>query len=172
MAEMIYVTGGARSGKSGYAQQLTEACAGELLYVATATAGDREMAERIARHQQRRGTRWETLEEPYEVLERLPGAAAGKNGILFDCVTLWLTNLMLRGDDDATILAAVEQIPELASRLSGTLVLVSNEIGSGIVPENGLARRFRDLAGHANQRLAEASDQAWVVISGIPLQLK
>ena len=79
MAEMIYVTGGARSGKSGYAQQLTEACAGELLYVATATAGDREMAERIARHQQRRGTRWETLEEPYEVLERLPGAAAGKN---------------------------------------------------------------------------------------------
>jgi len=172
MGELIYVTGGARSGKSGYAQRLVEACRGELLYVATAAAGDAEMASRIARHQQQRGARWTTLEEPCEVLARLPEAAVGKNGILFDCVTLWLTNLMLRGDADAAILAEVERFAELARQQSGTLVMVSNELGSGIVPENALARRFRDLAGSANQRLAAASDTAWLVVSGLPVKLK
>jgi len=172
MGNLVYITGGARSGKSDYAQQRVEACPGELLYVATAAAGDDEMAARIALHRQQRGTRWATLEEPCAVLERLPEAAVGKGGVLFDCVTLWLTNLMLRGDDDAAILAAVARLPEVARQLPGGVVLVSNELGSGIVPENALARRFRDLAGRANQKLAAAADEAWVVISGLPLKLK
>jgi len=172
MGKLIYVSGGARSGKSGYAQRLVEASPGELLYVATAAAGDDEMATRIALHQQQRGARWATLEEPCEVLDKLPAAAQGKGGVLFDCVTLWLSNLMLRGDDDRKILEAVARLPGIVRDFSGSVVLVSNELGSGIVPENQLARRFRDLAGSANQQLAAAADQAWVVISGIPLQLK
>jgi len=172
MAELIFVTGGARSGKSAYAQQRVEAIPGELLYVATGTAGDDEMATRIAKHQQQRGERWATLEEPCDVLTRLPEAAAGKSGVLFDCVTLWLSNLMLRGDDDEAILAEAARLPEVVREMSGTVVLVSNELGSGIVPENAMARRFRDLAGKVNQELAASTDRAWVVISGIPLQLK
>jgi len=172
MGHLIYVTGGARSGKSGYAQQRVEACPGAWLYVATAAAGDDEMAARIARHREQRGDRWATLEEPYAVLEKLPEAADGRGGVLFDCVTLWLSNRVLRGDDDAAILADVARLPEVARQLAGTVVLVSNELGSGIVPENPLARRFRDLAGCANQALAAAADEAWVVISGLPLQLK
>jgi len=172
MGEMIYVTGGARSGKSGYAQRLVESCPGALLYVATAAAGDAEMAARIALHRQQRGSRWTTLEEPCRPLESLPQAAADKGGVLFDCATLWLSNLLLRGDDDAAILDEIRRLPEVARKLPGTLVLVSNELGSGIVPENALARRFRDLAGTANQVLAATADQAWLVVSGLPLQLK
>ena len=172
MGELIYVTGGARSGKSGYAQQLVEACPGDLLYVATAAAGDDEMAARIARHQQQRGDRWETLEEPCAVVEQLSQAAGGKGGVLFDCVTLWLTNMMLRGDDDEAILATVRRLPQAARELSATVVLVSNELGNGIVPDNVMARRFRDLAGSANQLLAAAADSAWLVVSGLPVRLK
>ncbi len=172
MAELIYVTGGARSGKSRYAQELVEGCAGELLYVATAGAADEEMVARIALHRQQRGARWATLEEPCAVLAALPAAAEGKGGVLFDCITLWLSNLMLRGDDDAAILAEAARLPEVLKGLNGKTVLVSNELGSGIVPENALARRFRDLAGTVNQQLAAAADQAWLVVSGLPLKLK
>ena len=173
MGELIFITGGSRSGKSGYAQRRAEAHEGELLYVATAAAGDAEMTARIARHQADRGTRWQTLEEPLALAERLPAAAQGKGAVLVDCLTLWLTNLYFEHHEDpAPVLAAVAGLAKVLPTLAAPVYLVSNELGSGIVPENRLARQFRDLAGEANQLLAAAAQEAWLVVAGLPLQLK
>jgi len=173
MGRVVYITGGARSGKSAFAQTQAEACPGRLLYLATAGVQDAEMAERVEKHRQTRGERWETLEEPLALAERLPPAAAGVGAVLFDCVTLWLSNLLLQhGEDEAAIRAAVERLIDLLPALPAPLFIVSNELGSGIVPANRLARQFRDLAGEVNQRLATAADEAWLVVSGLPLRLK
>lgn len=173
MAQLIYITGGARSGKSGYAQQLAERPAGQLLYLATAQVQDAEMAERVALHRQVRGERWELLEEPLWLAEQLPAAAAGKAGLLLDCVTIWLSNLFFHFEErQEPILAEIDKLLQLVPGLPAPLYLVSNELGSGIVPENRLARRFRDLAGSVNQRLAGAADEAWLVVSGLPVKLK
>jgi len=173
MARVTFITGGARSGKSGFAQSLAERCDGRLLYVATAGIGDAEMAERVEKHRQARGERWETLEEPLALAERLPTAAAGKGGVLLDCVTLWLSNLLFRFEENESgIRGEVEHFIDLLPALPAPLFIVTNETGSGIVPENRLARRFRDLAGEVNQRLAAAADEAWLVVSGLPVRLK
>lgn len=173
MAPVTYITGGARSGKSSFAQSLAERCEGPLLYVATAGIGDAEMAERVRRHRAARGARWETLEEPLALSDRLPQAAAGKGGVLFDCVTLWLSNLLFcHAEREEGVWAEVERFLALLPSLSAPLFIVSNEVGAGIVPENRLARQFRDLAGEVNQRLAAAADEAWLVVSGLPLRLK
>lgn len=173
MAKMTFITGGARSGKSRFAQNLTEGCPGPLLYFATAGIRDAEMAERVRRHRQARGERWETLEEPLALAERLPEAAAGVGGVLLDCVTLWVTNLIFaHGEADAPVLAEVERFLALLPDLDAPLYCVSNEVGQGIVPENRLARRFRDLAGEVNQRLAAAAGEVWLVVSGIPVKIK
>jgi adenosylcobinamide kinase/adenosylcobinamide-phosphate guanylyltransferase len=173
MAQVIYISGGARSGKSGYAQRLAEACPGPLLYVATAGVFDGEMSERVARHQRQRGDRWSTLEEPLDLSGRLPGAQAGQAAILLDCVTLWITNLLFHhGEEIAPVFAAVEEFIRILPSLEAPLFLVSNELGQGIVPENHLARLFRDLAGEVNQRLAATADEAYLVVSGLPLRLK
>jgi adenosylcobinamide kinase/adenosylcobinamide-phosphate guanylyltransferase len=165
------VLGGAASGKSRFAQGLAERCAGALLYVATAHAGDAEMAERISRHRQARGPRWQTLEAPLDLTAAIP-AAAGHGAVLVDCVTLWLTNLLLTGAGAAAAWPAVEAFLAGLDALPVPLVLVSNEVGQGIVPEHALARSFRDLAGAVNQRLAERADRVWLVTAGLPLQLK
>ncbi len=173
MADLIFITGGTRSGKSAFAQRRAEEHPGPLLFVATAALTDAEMADRIARHQAARGERWETLEEPLALPERLPEAAVGKGAVLIDCLTLWLSNLNFdRGEDAALVLAAVARLVQALPAIPAPLYLVSNEVGSGIVPENALARRFRDLAGEANQRLAAAAAEAWLVTCGIPLRLK
>ena len=173
MARVTYITGGARSGKSDFAQSLAERCEGTLLYVATAGIGDNEMAERVRRHRAGRGTRWETLEEPLALADRLPQAAAGKGGMLLDCVTLWLCNLLFHCDEcESGVWQEVERFITLLPSLSAPLFIVSNEVGSGIVPDNRLSRQFRDLAGEVNQRLAAAADEAWLVVSGLPLRLK
>lgn len=173
MARMIYVSGGARSGKSGFAQRLAEQRPGQLLYIAPARVEDDEMAARVELHRQARGERWELLEEPLWLAQTLPAAASGKGALLLDCVTLWLSNLFFHyQEQQEAVLVEVERFIALARQLDEPLYLVSNELGCGIVPENRLARRFRDLAGIVNQRLAAAADEAWLVVSGLPLQLK
>jgi adenosylcobinamide kinase/adenosylcobinamide-phosphate guanylyltransferase len=165
------VLGGASSGKSRFAQDLAERQPGSLLYVATAGAGDDEMAVRIARHRQNRGARWHTLEAPLDLTVVVP-AAVGHGAVLVDCVTLWLTNLLLAGEAPEAVWPAVDAFLEVLAGLPAPLILVSNEVGQGIVPEQALARTFRDLAGQVNQTLAARADNVWLVTAGLPLQLK
>ncbi len=163
------VLGGARSGKSAYGEGLLEARPGACVYLATADAGDAEMAERIAQHRARRGDRWTTLEEPLALLDALAGAAGPDRAVLVDCLTLWLSNLLLADRDvEAEGAALATALPGLA----GPVVLIANEVGLGIVPENALARRFRDAAGRLNQALAAAADRVVLVSAGLPLILK
>ena len=167
---LIYVTGGARSGKSSFAERRAAALGGErVTYLATAQAFDAEMAERIARHRRERPAGWHTLEEPLSVpsvLEKVQGVA------LLDCLSLWVSNLMLRGNSDEDILAAADALIEAQSRRGGPMIAVSNEVGFGIVPDNALARRYRDTLGRVNQRVAAASDEAWLLVSGLSVRLK
>lgn len=172
MGKTILVTGGARNGKSRLAERLAEAYGAPLGYIATATAGDGEMAERIRRHQERRGDGWQTIEEPFELARVLAEADGRYAALLVDCVTLWLSNLLLRYDDPAQVLPHVKALTETLAGMESTVVLVTNEVGQGIVPENRLARTFRDLSGEANQLLAAVADEVYVSISGIPLRLK
>ena len=163
----ILVLGGARSGKSRYAEGLADGIAGDRLYIATAQPGDEEMAVRIAAHRQRRGDHWTTLEAPLALAEALAGADAPF--VLIDCLTLWISNLLLA---DIDIAPRVEALAEALRARPGTVAVVSNEVGLGIVPDNALARRFRDEAGLANQRLAQACDEVVFLAAGLPLKLK
>jgi len=160
------VLGGARSGKSAYAEKLLAEIPGPRTYLATAAAGDAEMAERIRRHRERRGAGWRTLEAPVEIatpIHETPGP------VLVDCLTLWVSNLMAAGADSD---AAVERLLVALRREGGPVVLVSNEVGLGIVPDNALAREFRDRAGRVNQRVAAAADRVVFIAAGLPLALK
>jgi adenosylcobinamide kinase / adenosylcobinamide-phosphate guanylyltransferase len=163
----ILVLGGARSGKSRYAEALAEGHAGERLYIATAQPGDEEMAARIAIHRSRRGPDWTTAEAPLDLVEALEGAA--QDFVLVDCLTLWISNLLL-GEFD--IAPRVERLVAALRTRPGIVVVVSNEVGLGIVPDNAIARRFRDEAGLANQHLAQACDDVVLLTAGLPLTLK
>jgi adenosylcobinamide kinase/adenosylcobinamide-phosphate guanylyltransferase len=164
------VLGGARSGKSAFAQRAAEALAadGRLVMIATAQAFDSEMAERIARHQKDRGPAWTTLEAPLDVAGALATLGAD-DVVVVDCLTLWLSNLMLGEQDVATAAAG---LVEAVGRFDGSLWLVSNEVGFGIVPDNALARRFRDEAGRLHQALAQAAEAVTLVVAGLTLRLK
>ncbi|MGZ8300288.1 MAG: bifunctional adenosylcobinamide kinase/adenosylcobinamide-phosphate guanylyltransferase [Rhodoplanes sp.] len=165
--ELTLVLGGARSGKSRYAESLVARPPPPRLYVATAEAGDAEMAARIAAHKARRGLAWTTVEAPRDVAGRLAEHASVP--VLVDCLTLWLTNLMLA---DADIEAEIARLERALDEACGSIVLVANEVGSGIVPDNALARRFRDLQGQLNQRLAARADRVVLVVAGLPLFVK
>ena len=162
------VLGGARSGKSRYAEWLIGTCPKPWVYIATAEAKDGEMAARIAAHKVRRGPEWQTVEAPHELPEAL-AAAPGGAAVLVDCLTLWLSNLMHGGFDLETMTTRLEQA--LAAR-SGPSVLVSNEVGLGIVPDNELGRRFRDLQGALNQRIAAKAQRVIMMVAGIPVAVK
>jgi adenosylcobinamide kinase/adenosylcobinamide-phosphate guanylyltransferase len=164
--QLTLVLGGARSGKSRYAESLITATPPPWVYVATAQAQDAEMAERIAAHRTRRGVGWRTIEEPHEVASVL---AADQGTILVDCLTLWLSNRMLAGADTDAEIAGLETALDVHL---WPVVLVSNEVGSGIVPDNALARRFADLQGRLNQRIAARADRVVLVVAGLPLILK
>ncbi|NGM35404.1 bifunctional adenosylcobinamide kinase/adenosylcobinamide-phosphate guanylyltransferase [Methylobacterium sp. DB0501] len=166
---MTLVLGGARSGKSRYAEGLIEALPGPWLYVATAQAWDDEMRERIAQHRARRAFPWETVDAPRDLAGVIRQAPPGRP-VLVDCLTLWLTNAML--DEAADLPAEVEALIAACSAAAGPLVLVSNEVGFGIVPENALARRFRDEAGRLHQRLGAIADRVVLVVAGLPMILK
>ena len=172
MAKIILISGGARSGKSGLAERLAAGYGDPLLYLATAHAGDGEMAERIGRHRERRGSAWQTIEEPYDLAGVLTGHDGWFKATLVDCVTLWLTNLLLDEARRAGALDRVRELADTAKSLQTPLILVTNEVGMGIVPDNELARRFRDLAGEANEILATAADEVYLTFAGLPLQLK
>ncbi|HLZ66648.1 MAG TPA: bifunctional adenosylcobinamide kinase/adenosylcobinamide-phosphate guanylyltransferase [Aliidongia sp.] len=163
------VLGGARSGKSAFAERLIRDVATEATYLATAEAGDGEMAQRIARHQAARGPGWHTLEEPLDLVATLRRAGRPDRPILVDCLTLWLSNLMHAGRDIAAETAA---LAAAFGELAGPVVLVSNEVGQGIVPDNALARAFRDHAGRLHQAVAAAADQVVFVVAGLPMVLK
>ena len=167
MPRLTLVLGGARSGKSRYA----EALIGErpAIYVATATAGDEEMATRIRAHRARRGGNWTTREAPLDLTAALAADDAAGGPRLVDCLTLWLSNLLLAGRDPAAESAALlDRLP----RLTSPVVFVANEVGLGIVPDNALARRFRDHAGRLNQDIAATADRVVFVAAGLPLFLK
>ena len=159
--------GGARSGKSRYAESLVTALPPPWLYVATAEAGDSEMVARVAAHQARRGPSWTTIETPRNVAETLSTHA--DTPTLVDCLTLWLSNVMLA---DADVDAEIEQLDEAFARAAAPIVLVANEVGFGIVPDSALGRRFRDLQGLLNQRIAARADRVVLVVAGLPLTLK
>jgi adenosylcobinamide kinase/adenosylcobinamide-phosphate guanylyltransferase len=168
MTKSILITGGARSGKSALAERTTLSLGRPAIYVATAEALDDEMADRITRHRARRGPEWTTIAEPRDLCRVLTESDSGPPRLV-DCVTLWLSNLMLGGHDWAE---EVERMAALIPRLSAPVVFVTNEVGSGIVPDNALARTYRDAAGVANQRLAQACDELWLCVAGHPLKVK
>jgi adenosylcobinamide kinase / adenosylcobinamide-phosphate guanylyltransferase len=165
--KLILVLGGARSGKSRYAEGLITALPPPWTYIATAEAGDDEMAARIAGHRARRGAHWHTVEAPRGLVQAL--SACGAQPVLVDCLTLWLSNLMLAETDVDAETARLEQVLAAAN---GPRVLVANEVGSGIVPGTALGRRFRDQQGILNQRIAARAERVILTVAGLPLALK
>ncbi len=170
LPQVTLVLGGARSGKSTYAEALVEDAGGGI-YIATAQAYDQEMKDRIGLHQDRRGEQWKTLEEPIDLAGALARAGESESGmpVLVDCLTLWLSNLMAV-DKDIDQQAAL--LIETLQNSAVPVVLVSNEVGLGIVPENDLARAFRDHAGRLNQQIAAIADRVIFVAAGLPLIMK
>ena len=167
-ARITLVLGGARSGKSRHAEALVSACAPPWRYIATAEAHDDEMAARIAEHRVRRGADWHTVEAPRDLPDAL-ASAAPVGAVLVDCLTLWLSNLMLA---DADIAAETARLDDALTRAVVPVVLVSNEVGLGIVPDNALARRFRDAQGRLNQQIAARADHVVMMVAGLPLVVK
>lgn len=168
MAFVHLFTGGARSGKSALAEARTLELGRPAVYIATAQAFDAEMTDRIARHRARRGAEWHTVSEPLD----LPGALVGSDDgtpRLVDCLTLWLSNLMMAEADWRTELA---RLTAILPGQTGPIVFVTNEVGLGIVPDNALARAFRDAAGEVNQRIACLADEVTLAVSGLPLKVK
>ncbi len=169
MTRSLFVLGGARSGKSAYAESRAQVHSGEKLYLATAEVIDVEMEERISHHQERRGAAGEPSKRHSICAEVLRQQDAPGRVILIDCVTVWLNNLMFH--DRAVEPAIIDFCAALANG-KGHVVVVSNEVGFGIVPENALARRFRDAAGRANQAIAAAADEVVLVVAGLPITVK
>jgi len=178
MARISLVTGGCRSGKSAYAQQVAEQSPPPRTYVATAVAIDEEMRERIASHQQARRNRgWETVEEPLELAAALARCRQHKV-VLIDCLTIWINNLMYDAEQNARQVTETDVVQRCRELLAAAgdcrdeVILVTNEVGLGVVPENRVARRYRDLVGRANQVIAAQADSVTLVACGIPWQLK
>lgn len=178
MGELILILGGARSGKSAYAERLARERGGDVLFVATATAGDDEMARRIAAHRADRPTGWRTLEAPSGVALSVAALDDPAGTIVLDCVTLLVSNLLLahETDGETVIGCAVDaEIDALLARIAGgaaTWIVVSNEVGMGLVPPYPLGRAYRDLLGRANARLAARAAHAYLLVAGLPLDLK
>ncbi|MCO1603282.1 bifunctional adenosylcobinamide kinase/adenosylcobinamide-phosphate guanylyltransferase [Desulfosporosinus nitroreducens] len=200
MSQFTLVTGGARSGKSSFAELLAAQAKRPVIYIATAQIWDEEMALRVKKHQLQRPPHWRLIEEPINIRETLLQLKDEDGVILLDCVTLWLTNLLLAGQSqpatpscpggeefsidlenghdafnnllEPQILDVVKNVAHLAREIKPQVIFVSNEVGQGIVPENPLARAYRDLAGRSNQILASSADDVYVVVAGIPMEIK
>ncbi|MCS7282444.1 MAG: bifunctional adenosylcobinamide kinase/adenosylcobinamide-phosphate guanylyltransferase [Anaerolineae bacterium] len=174
---LIFILGGARSGKSAYAQQLAARMGERVLFVATATAGDEEMAERIARHRAARPAHWRTLEVPTNVGEALREQIGDAQVVLLDCLSLWVANLMGEGESpadkiEAQVQAELEDLLAAYEAHQASLIVVSNEVGMGLVPVYPLGRLYRDVLGRANQWIAAQADQVILMVAGLPVQIK
>lgn len=165
----LLVLGGARSGKSSFAQRLAENSGKQPLLIATAEAYDAEMAARIDKHKAERSAGWRVVEEPHALSLALRCTAAAETVIVVDCVTLWLSNILLAGAD---VEAEGDLLADQVGALMGSVIFVSNEVGAGIVPDNALSRSFRDAQGRLNQKLAAACESVVLVAAGLPLVLK
>jgi len=180
MGRMVLILGGARSGKSRYALHLAreQAREGEVVYLATAEAGDEEMAQRILRHRSDRPPGWRTVEVPQEVVPAVIKLGTEAEVIVLDCITLWISNLLLAEGEEAAagreeaILGQVKALTRAARAAKARVLLVSNEVGLGVVPPTRLGRIFRDIAGQANQLLAQAADEVYVMWAGLPQKIK
>lgn len=165
----VLVLGGARSGKSAFAERLVAETGLSRHYLATGRAWDEEMRERIARHQADRGEGWQTHEEPVDLVGRLEALDGPAHVILVDCLTLWVTNLMM---EERVMTDEFARLAAFVPRARAKLVLVSNEVGLGIVPENRMARDFRDHSGRLHQAIAQCAGQVYFVAAGLPLKMK
>ncbi len=170
--KIIFITGGARSGKSYFAQELARQFPGPKAYLATAQALDEEMANRIRRHRENRPADWQTLEEPLKVTECLEGHEDFFSLILLDCLTLWLSNLIMAGWDEPDILGEADRLLEVCRKAKCSLIIVGNEVGMGIVPDNTQARLFRDLSGLVQQKVARGADEVFFMVSGLAQKIK
>ena len=178
MAEIIFVTGGSRSGKSDYAQKTAEALPGPRAYLATCPIIDEEMAERCRKHQEARARAdWDTIEEERDIAGILNDGEKHKV-ILVDCLTLWVNNLIYEAEQNGRVMTEEDitgkcrDLLAACATFTGTIIFVTNEVGMGVVPDSSLGRRFRDIAGRCNQIIAASADEAIFLVSGIPLHLK
>jgi adenosylcobinamide kinase/adenosylcobinamide-phosphate guanylyltransferase len=172
MGKLYFITGGARSGKSAFAERLADGFSGKRAYIATAQALDAEMVEKIEHHRKRRGASWDTFEEPLAVDELIRKLSDRYAVVLLDCLTLWLSNVIAHTGGDGPVISRSDELVAALRGFGGVCIAVSNEVGLGIVPDNPLARRFRDLAGMLNQKAAQAADEAYFLASGIPVKIK
>ncbi|MCK9602870.1 MAG: bifunctional adenosylcobinamide kinase/adenosylcobinamide-phosphate guanylyltransferase [Candidatus Omnitrophica bacterium] len=172
MAKITFVLGGARSGKSSFALKTALRCRGKTAFIATCQPLDPEMKKRIARHQRSRPKHWQTFEEPRDIGSLLKKIGAGFDTIVIDCLTLLISNLMMDNQDEKTIEKKFKDVLNTLDKIKAQTIIVSNEVGLGIVPANKLGREFRDIAGRINQMLAAKADNVFFLISGIPWKIK
>ncbi len=173
--KMVLVTGAARSGKSVFAEKMTAAWGGKVIYIATCVPEDAEMRERVARHQARRPDDWETAEEPFNPAKVIKEQDAPERIFLLDCLTLLITNLMLafpREGSEKVVLQKIEELARVSCEAVAPVIIVTNEVGWGIVPIGNLSREYRDIIGRANQIMASYADEVYLTIAGIPVELK
>ena len=171
--KVTLVTGGARSGKSKFAYDLAHFMGERRAYIATAEPLDEEMRERIRKHQEERGIGWETIEEPINLADVLKNVGGKYGVVLIDCITLWISNLLhYYENDENCIMDDIEKFIDICKEMDQNLIIVSNEVGMGIVPENRLARLFRDISGWTNQMLGDIASSVYLIVSGLSLRIK
>jgi adenosylcobinamide kinase/adenosylcobinamide-phosphate guanylyltransferase len=177
--KLIFITGGARSGKSNFAEKIAAKTSKEVVYIATGQPLDEEMAFRIKKHREKRINTWETYEEPIKVRGLVNRLGLEKEVILIDCLTLLTSNLLLRKESkvkdskwQGEILVEIEKLAEVSYKVPAQVIIVSNEVGMGLVPDNPLGRVYRDILGRANSIIADKADEVFMMVSGIPLKIK
>ena len=169
--EIVFVLGGARSGKSSWALEYTEKHYDSYMFLATAEVMDEEMADRVRLHKEVRGPKWQLREEPLEIAQVLETDVAGVEAVLIDCMTIWLSNVLLK-QGEKKVPVYRNRLIEALAQTKASVIIVSNEVGTGIVPEHPLGRQYRDMAGFLNQQLAAAADKVVMTVAGLPIFLK
>jgi len=172
-AKLILITGGARSGKSRFAQKLADGIKGRKVFLATAQAWDEEMESRIEMHRKERPSGWDTIEEAQYLTSAIKNCEGRYEVVLIDCLTMWISNLLAHNSfNQSDILKEVKTLLTNCKAIPSTVIIISNEVGWGIVPANRLSRLFRDIVGKAHQEIASIADEVYLVAAGIPLKLK